>query len=48
MNKKEKLISIIASLSEDDSMLFTQFAEHFMENIDKARSEGEVYLNRIL
>ena len=48
MNKKESLISIIASLPEDDSILFTQFAEHFIENIDKARKEGQVYLNKIL
>jgi hypothetical protein len=48
MNKKESIISIIAGLSETDCILFTQFAEHFMENIDEARRDGKIYLNKIL
>ena len=48
MNKKESLISIVAGLSESDCMLFTQFAEHFMDNIEKAREEGVVYLKKLL
>ena len=48
MNKKESLISIIAGLSEPDCMLFTEFAEHFMENIEEARLDGKIYLNKIL
>lgn len=48
MNKKESIISIIAGLSEADCILFTQFAEHFMENIDEARKDGKIYLNKIL
>jgi hypothetical protein len=48
MNKKESIISIIAGLSEPDCMLFTQFAEHFIENIEEARKGNQIYLNKIL
>ena len=48
MNKKNELISNIASLNEVDAILFAEFSNKFMKNIDLARKKGVVLFDKLI
>jgi hypothetical protein len=48
MNKKNQLISNIASFNEVDAILFAQFAEKFIDNIEIARKKGVVFFDKLI
>tara|TARA_R110001632_G_scaffold126252_2_gene239793 strand:- start:1372 stop:1725 length:354 start_codon:yes stop_codon:yes gene_type:complete len=48
MNKKNELISNIASFNEVDAILFAEFSKKFMDNIDIARKKGVVFFDKLI
>ena len=48
MNIKNKLMSNIASFNEADAILFSEFTEKFIKNIEIARKKGVIFFDKII
>ena len=47
MNMKHRLISQIASLSEDEAMVYSEYANNFFENKEQYIKDTEVFITKI-
>jgi hypothetical protein len=45
---KHRLIQQIASLNEPDSILFSEFTDRFIKNIDIARKKGLIFFDKLI